>query len=177
MTTKTNWAIDPQHSVLNFKVKHLAIANVSGVFKVLNGSVENESEDFDNAEVSFEVDTKSIDTNHSERDKNLKSELFLNTEKFPTILFNGFIRKTNQDYNLDGELTLLEVTKKIQMNVAFGGLGKGFNKETKAGFEISGIINRKDFGLNIHILNDTGDLVIGNEVKLHCDIELTKQIP
>jgi polyisoprenoid-binding protein YceI len=176
MTAKTNWTIDPQHSVINFKVKHLAIANVSGIFKVYKGNALSENEDFDNAEIHFEMDASSIDTNNAERDNHLKSDLFLHTIKFPAIIFNGFLRKTGDDYKLDGELTILDTTKKIQMDAEHTGIGKGRFNDVRAGFEVSGKINRKDFGLNFHLLNDAGDLVVGNDIKLHCDIELIKQM-
>ena len=174
MTAKQNWAIDPRHSVVSFKVKHLAIANVSGTFKIFNGTVKSE-EGFENAEVSFEINADSIDTNNPDRDTHLKSDLFLNTEKFPNIVFNGYIRKTDDDYKLDGELTILGTVKRIEMDVEHTGISKGMFKETRAGFEVSGKINRKDYGLIFHLLNEAGDLVVGNDVKLHCDIELIKQ--
>jgi polyisoprenoid-binding protein YceI len=176
MTAKTNWTIDPQHSVINFKVKHLAIANVSGIFKLCKGSLLSENEDFDNAEIHFEMDAGSIDTNNPERDTHLKSDLFLDAVKFPEIIFNGILRKTGDDYKLDGELTILDTTKKIQMDAEHTGIGKGRFNDVRAGFEVSGKINRKDFGLNFHLLNDAGDLVVGNDIKLHCDIELIKQM-
>lgn len=175
MTAKQNWAVDQQHSVVSFKVKHLAIANVFGTFKMFNGSVISEAEAFGNAEVNLEINANSIDTNNPERDTHLKSDLFLNTEKFPNIVFNGYIRKINDDYKLDGELTLLGTIKRIVMDVEHSGISNGIFKETRAGFEVSGKINRKDYGLVFHLLNEAGDLVVGNDIKLHCDIELIKQ--
>jgi len=175
MTAKANWAIDPRHSLVRFKVKHLAIANVSGTFKIFNGNVQSKDESFDNAEVHFEIDSNSIDTNNPDRDGHLVSELFLNAAKFPKIVFNGFVRKTDGDYKLDGELTILGTTKKIRWELEHTGTVQGIHKETRAGFEVSGKINRKDFGLNFHLANEAGDLVVGNDIKLHCDIELIQQ--
>lgn len=169
------WTIDTQHSEVQFKVKHLAIANVSGTFKTFSGQVRNENDDFSNAEIHFELDTNSIDTNSTERDNHLKSDLFLNAEKFPKITFEGKLIKSNEAYQLNGNLTILETTKPVSLNADFTGTGTGRHNDTRAGFEIDGKINRKDYGLTFHLLNDAGNLVVGEEVKLHFDIEIILQ--
>lgn len=175
MIEKAKWKIDPNHSEVQFKVKHLMISNVSGTFKVFNGDVESENDDFNNAKITFEIDTNSIDTNQAERDTHLKSPLFLDTEKFPKILFDGSLQKKSDHYELNGALTLCAVTKNIKMEVEFTGTGKGRFGETRAGFEVNGKINRKDFGLNFKLLTDTGSVVVGEEIKLHFDVQLLKQ--
>jgi polyisoprenoid-binding protein YceI len=175
MTTKTNWVIDAQHSVVNFKVKHLAIANVSGTFKIFKGNAISKTEDFDDTEISFEINTNSIDTNNPERDGHLKSQIFLNSEIFPKIEFKGILGKTDGEYKLVGDLTILETTNKIQLDVEHTGIGKGRFDDVRAGFEVSGKINRRDFGLQFHLLNEAGNLVVGNDIKLNCDIELIKE--
>ena len=174
-TTKPNWAIDANHSEIQFKVKHLLISNVSGTFKKFSGTVNSLGDDFNNAEINFEIDTNSIDTNQPERDTHLKSPLFLDVQKFPKITFKGHLQKTNNSHQLVGNLTLCAVTKNISMPVTFNGIGTGRFNDTRAGFELSGTINRKDFGLNFSLLTDTGSVVVGEEIKLHMDIQLLAQ--
>ena len=174
-TTKTTWKIDPAHSEVQFKVKHLMISTVSGTFKLFNGETQSENEDFHRTKVNFEIDASSIDTNHEERDGYLISPLFLNAEKFPNILFEGSLNKKGDDYELDGELTLCGVKKSIRMATELTGTGKGRFGDTRAGFEVNGKINRKDFGLNFSLLTEAGSMVVGEEIKLHFDIQLIKQ--
>jgi polyisoprenoid-binding protein YceI len=177
MTNMTNtvWVIDPNHSVVQFKVKHLAVSNVSGNFNIFKGSLQTENEDFNNANIHFEIDTISVDTNNSERDNHLKSELFFNSDKFPKIAFNGSLQKLDDNFELIGELTMLETTKTIKLNAEFTGIGQGRFGDTRAGFEIEGKLNRKDYGLNFGLLTDMGNLVVGEEIKLHFDIQVIKQ--
>lgn len=172
---KSTWTIDPGHSEIQFKVRHLAIANVTGTFKIFSGSVECSSEGFDNASVEFEIDSASIDTNNSERDKHLKSDAFFTTDKFPKINFRGVLKKSGDDYKLSGDLKILETIKQVILNVEHFGVGSGRFNDTRAGFEALGKINRKDFGLNFHLLNEAGNLVVGDEVKIQCNIELIRQ--
>lgn len=172
---KLIWLVDPKHSEVQFKVKHLAISNVSGTFKLFNGVVQTDNEHFDNAEIHFEIDTNSIDTNNSERDGHLKSSAFLDTEKFPKIVFNGTLQQDNDDLTLAGKLTILETTKHIEMAADYTGIGAGRFGDIRAGFEVNGKFNRKDFGLSFSLLTEAGSLVVGEDVKLHFDIQLIKQ--
>ena len=151
------------------------ISNVSGTFKKFSGNVNSTSNDFADAQINFDIDTNSVDTNQPERDTHLKSPLFLNTEKFPQIIFKGHLQKTNNQYMLIGDLTLCAVTKNLSMPVDFNGIGIGRFNDTRAGFELNTIINRKDFGLNFSLLTDTGSIVVGDEIKLHMDIQLLAQ--
>lgn len=173
IATKTKWAIDTTHSEAQFKVKHLVISTVTGSFKKFQGDVSAEDETFDNAEVSVVIDTNSIDTNQADRDGHLKSEDFFAAERFPTITFNGVLEK-GDDYKLVGELTIRDVTKPVTLDVEFGGIVKDPWGNIKAGFEVNGKINRKDFGLNWSALTEAGGMVVGEEVKLHFNIELAK---
>ena len=172
---KTKWVIDEGHSQIGFKVKHLAIANVVGAFKKIKGDIACEIDDFDNSAVNFEIDVNSIDTNNNDRDGHLKSNLFFNAESFPKIVFIGLLKKEDDDYKLKGNLTILQITMPVTMHVEYTGSGKGRFNDIRAGFEVSGKINRKDFGLNFHLLNDAGNLVVGDEIRLFGDIELIKQ--
>ena len=173
---KTKWEIDKTHSEVQFKVKHLVISTVTGSFKKFSGSVETENEnDFDNASVEFRIDVDSIDTNQADRDAHLKSMDFFSAEEYPTIAFNGQLKKIDKSfYELTGSLTIRETSKKVELSVEFGGTVKDPWGNIKAGFELTGKINRKDFGLNWNALTEAGGVVVGDEVKLHLNIELIK---
>lgn len=175
MAIKTKWAIDPNHSEIHFKVKHLMISTISCTFKTFGGEVSSETEDFNNADVNIEIDANSISTDHTERDARLKSSLFLDTEKFPKINFTGILNKKGDAHELDGDLNLCGVTKKIKLAVNFTGKCQGLHKEIRAGFEVSGKINRTDFGLNFSLLTEAGSIVVGEELNLHFNIELIQQ--
>jgi polyisoprenoid-binding protein YceI len=162
------WTVDTIHSLVQFKVKHLAIATVSGTFKMFSGDVVSEDDNFSNAAIHFTVDANSIDTHHPDRDGHLKSPDFFHTAQFPAITFDG--KLTNNQ--LTGELTIRGVSKSITMDVEFGGVGKGRFGDTRAGFEVDGKINRKDFGLTWSMLTEAGGLVVGEDIKMHFDIEL-----
>jgi polyisoprenoid-binding protein YceI len=174
-TANSNWIIDASHSQVQFKVKHLAVANVTGIFKVFGGEVESFSEDFSGAKVNVTIDVDSIDTNNSERDNHLKSELFFDGSVFPVITFRGMLQKEIEDYILGGELTIHGVTQTIKLSAELTGIGKGRFGDERAGFEISGKINRKDYGLTWSMVTEAGSLIVGEEIKLHFDIELIRK--
>jgi len=173
---KTKWGIDTTHTEVQFKVKHLVISTVTGSFKKFSGSVEAENEnDFDNASVEFSIDVKSVDTNQADRDAHLKSADFFSADEYPTIDFKGLLKKADQNiYKLTGPLSIRGVAKNVELGVEFGGIIKDPWGNTKAGFELNGKINRKDFGLSWNALTETGGVVVGEEVKLHLNVELTK---
>lgn len=164
----TQWNIDPGHSQIGFKVKHLGIANVSGYFRKFSGTVQTDNDDFENARVTFSLETGSIDTNNTERDGHLISPIFFDAAQFPTIHFNGILANET----LKGELTILNNTRPVSLQIEHTGSGIGRFNDHRAGFELSGKINRKDFGLSFHLLNEAGNLIVGDEVKLSGEIEL-----
>jgi polyisoprenoid-binding protein YceI len=174
--TKTKWAIDTTHSEVQFKVKHLVISTVTGSFKKFSGEVISESDDFSNAEVNFSIDVDSIDTNQADRDGHLKSEDFFAAAQYPTITFaKGVLKKSSGDkYKLLGNLTIRETTAVVELDVEFGGTTKDPWGNIKAGFELNGKINRKDFGLSWNALTEAGGMVVAEDVKLHMNIELVK---
>lgn len=176
VATKTTWGIDTTHSEVHFKVKHLVIATVTGAFKKFSGEVTSEGDDFNNASVNFSIDVDSIDTNQADRDAHLKSEDFFAAAQYPTITFaNGVLKKVSgENYKLIGDLTLRDVTKAVELDVEFGGTVKDPYGNIKAGFELNGKINRKDFGLSWGALTEAGGMVVGEDVKLHLNIELAK---
>lgn len=172
----TQWALDPTHSELQFKVKHLMITTVTGSLKTLNGSVTSESDDFDNATVSFEAETESIDTGNTDRDNHLKSGDFFDAAAFPKITFESTsLTKDGDDYTLNGNLTVKGTTKPVKINVEFGGIATDPWGNTKAGFTINGKINRADFGLTWNAALETGGVMVSEEVKILGELQFVKQ--
>lgn len=173
--TTTKWGIDTTHTEVQFKVKHLVISTVTGFFKKFSGSVESESDDFDGAQVNFSLDVNSIDTNQADRDAHLKSPDFFAAEQYPTLDFTGTLKKiSGSTYKLNGDLTVRGTSKTVVLDVDFGGIMVDPWGNTKAGFEINGKINRKDFGLNWSALTEAGGMVVSDEVKIHINAELAK---
>lgn len=175
MATATKWVIDPAHSVVEFKVKHLVISTVTGKFKKFEGSLEAASDDFDGAKASFSLDVDSIDTNVADRDAHLKSDDFFAADRFPNIVFEGTLsKKGSDDYVLTGNLTMRDVTKEVSMEVEHGGIMVDGYGQTKAGFEIEGKVNRKEFGLQWDMVTEAGGVVVSDQVKLSLNIQLLK---
>jgi polyisoprenoid-binding protein YceI len=173
--TKTTWGIDPTHTEVQFKVKHLVISTVTGFFRKFSGSIVTESEDFNGAEVKFSLDVSSIETNQADRDTHLKSPDFFAAEQHPTIDFTGSLKKVEgSDYKLNGDLTIRGTKKPISLNVEFGGTTVDPWGNTRAGFEVNGKLNRKDFGLNWNALTEAGGMVVSEEVKLHINAEVVR---
>jgi len=176
MATPTSWVIDPTHSEIQFKVKHLVISTVTGSFKSFEGTVESETEDFEGAKVNFSADTASIDTNQAQRDEHLKSADFFDSEKHPKLSFSGILTSTgDESYTLKGDLTVKDVTKPFEFAVEYGGNMTDFYGQNKAGFEITGKINRKEFGLEWSAVTEAGGVVVGDEVKLIANVQVVKQ--
>ena len=176
MATAT-WALDPTHSEIQFKVKHMMISSVSGEFSEFEAKLETEDEDFTTAKVYFSADINSINTKNEQRDGHLKSPDFFDAAAYPVLSFEGLglQHKSGNDYILKGNLTLKGETKPVELDVEFAGSIKDPYGFTRAGFEVSGKINRKDFGLSWSALTEAGGMVVGDEVKLSANIEFTKQ--
>lgn len=175
---KIKWALDPTHSEIQFKIRHLMISNVTGQFTKFDVSAETEDEDFLSAKVSFSADVDSITTGNEQRDVHLKSPDFFDAPKFPQIKFVA-TKYENVDndgsYELYGDLTIRDITQKVKLDVEFGGIVKDPWGNTRAGFEINGKVNRKEFGLQWHAVTEAGGVVVSDEVKIHCAIELIRQ--
>jgi len=170
------WKVDPTHTEVQFKVKHLVISTVTGTFKVFNGEVHSNGDDFDGAETSFSIDAKSIDTNTPDRDNHLRSDDFFSTDKFPTIDFkNGVLHKVSDDeFTLKGDLIIRGVSKAVELKVEFGGVAKDPWGNVKAGFEITGKVNRKDFHLVWNAATETGGFLLGDDVRLFVNVQLVE---
>lgn len=175
--TATKWAIDPSHSEISFKVKHLVVTTLTGKFDSFEGSLETPNEDFSNAKISFAADIASINTGNADRDGHLKSDDFFNAEAFPKLVFNstGFTKTGDADYTLTGDITIRDVTKPIELAVEYGGTMVDPWGNTKAGFEINGKIKRKEFGLKWDAITEAGGAVVSDEIKLHLNVQVVKQ--
>lgn len=172
------WKIDPAHSEIQFKVKHLMITTVTGHFKTYDLDVETETDDFNTTKnIEFTADIDSIDTNNDQRDAHLKSNDFFNGEQFPLLKFIGKKYESNGDEaKLYGDLTIRDITKPIVLNVEFGGSVIDPWGQQKAGFTIDGKINRKDFNLTWDAVTEAGQVVVNNEIKIHAEVQLVKQV-
>ncbi len=178
MAKSTIWVIDPMHSEVLFKIKHLVISTVTGSFRKFEGKVITEGEGFDNAKVNFTIDVKSIDTNQDQRDGHLQSGDFFSADLYPEIIFEStsFVKTSGNDYKMVGNLTLKGVTKPIELNVEYGGSENDGHGNAKHGFEVTGIINRKEFGMTWNKLTDTGGLGLGEDIKLIANIQVAQLV-
>lgn len=170
------WKIDTAHSEVKFKVKHLVVSSVTGHFKNYAGTIEAAQADFSDAKVTFEADVTSIDTKNEQRDGHLQSPDFFDAANHPKIKFvsTGISKKGDSEYVLTGDLTIRGTTKSVNLSVAYNGTVKGFGGVEVAGFEISGKINRQDFGLTWSALTEAGGVVVSDEVKLEINAELNR---
>ena len=176
MTTTTKWVLDPMHSEVQFKVKHLVISTVTGSFKKFEGTMETENEDFTGADINISLDVNSIDTNQDQRDGHLKGADFFDAEKYPAITFKSTsFEKDGGDYTLKGDLTIKGVTKPVTLAAEYGGVATDFYGNTKAGFDVTGKINRKEFGLTWDGITEAGSVVVSDEVKLIFNVQFAKQ--
>jgi len=173
----TKWALDPMHSEITFKVKHMMIANVTGSFTKFDVKALSEGNDFTKGNVIFTADVDSVDTHNEQRDGHLRSPEFFDGAQFPQIKFEStsISKKGEDSLSVQGNLTMKGVTKPIILDLEFGGTGKDPYGNTKAGFTINGKINRKDFGLNWNAALETGGVLVGDEIKVHGEIQLVKE--
>ncbi|MEO6831155.1 MAG: YceI family protein [Chitinophagaceae bacterium] len=176
--TNTTWVADAMHSEIGFKVKHLMISTITGKFGTFDVSVQTQDDDFSTANISFSADVASVSTHQTDRDNHLKSPDFFDVANFPKISFTstGMTKKDDGEYDLTGNLTIRDVTKSVSLKVEFGGIAKDPYGNTKAGFTVEGKISRAEFGLKTSILTDTGGVVIGDEIKIHCELEMLKTV-
>jgi polyisoprenoid-binding protein YceI len=173
----TKWAIDPTHSEIGFKVKHMMFTNVSGKFGTYDATIVTDDDNFENASMEFSADINSIDTNNADRDNHLKSADFFDADNHPKLTFkaSSFTKIDGHNYELTGDLSIKGVTKTVKFPVEFSGLMKDPWGNTKAGLNIDGKINRKDWGLNWNSALETGGVLVGEEVKLNIELQLAKQ--
>jgi polyisoprenoid-binding protein YceI len=171
------WKIDPAHSEIQFKVKHLMITTVTGYFRKFDCEVISETEDFNSTtSIKFTADIDSIETNNEQRDTHLKSEDFFNAEKYDQVIFVGTrYDALNNSATLYGNLTIRGITKPVKLDVEFGGTVVDPYGQKKAGFTINGRISRKEFELKWNAVTEAGSVVVSDEVKVHAEVQMVKQ--
>jgi len=177
MKNVTKWSIDQAHSEIAFKVRHLMIANVKGTFKIFDASIYTEKKKFTTAEIDLWIDASSINTGDAKRDEHLKSTDFFDVQNHKQITFtSSSIEKRDKDcdYVLWGELTMKGVTKKVKLKVQFGGIVNDPMGNEKAGFTVTGKINKSDWGLTWNASIESGGLMVSEEIKISCEVELIK---
>jgi polyisoprenoid-binding protein YceI len=178
ITTKTKWVIDRSHSEISFRVKHLMITNVKGVFREFDASILTTGDDTVLTNINFQMDPASVDTGDEKRDVHLRSADFFNIEKNPQITFTSTLC-VNLDkdavFEMPGELSMNGITRSIKLDVEFGGMMKDPWGNLKAGFSITGKINRKEWGLNWNAALEAGGMLVSDEVRINCDVQLLKQ--
>lgn len=173
----TKWAIDPTHSEIGFKVKHMMFTTISGKFDQYDATISSEKDSFENASMDFSADINSINTNNADRDAHLKSADFFDATAHPKLSFKAasFTKIDDENYELTGDLSIRGVTKFVTFPAEFSGLMKDPWGNTKAGLNIFGKINRKDWGLNWNSALETGGVLVSEEVRLNIELQLIQQ--
>jgi polyisoprenoid-binding protein YceI len=172
----TTWNLDAAHSEVSFRVRHLVISTVSGKFNKFSSVTNTGDDDFSTADISFEVETASIDTGIAQRDEHLRSADFFNSEKFPKLTFKSTgVRKVKEGlYHIDGDITIRDITKPFTLEAEFGGIAVDPYGQTKAGFDVTGKISRQEFDLTWNALTEAGGAVVSDEVKFQANVQYVK---
>lgn len=175
--SSTTWNLDAAHSEVNFKVKHLLISTVSGKFNAFSSSSTTEGNDLLSAKVNFQIEAASIDTGMDARNQHLRSDDFFNAEAFPHITFQSDkVRHIDGDeYEVDGQLTIRDVTKPATFKVELGGVAQDPYGQTKLGLEVEGKIKRSEFNLSWNAVTEAGNVVVSDEVKFQANLQYVKQ--
>jgi len=173
----TKWSLDPTHSEIHFKVRHLMVSWVTGSFKEFNATVQTEGDDITTAKVRFTADIHSISTNNEQRDTHLRTGDFFDAENHPQLTFesNKLEKIDDENYKLYGTLTMRGISKPVVLNVEYGGQAQDPWGNTRLGVSVSGKINRKDFGVSFSMVSETGSILLGEEVKINANAEFVKQ--
>jgi len=172
----TEWKFDHAHSSIEFSIDHMVISEVTGKFTDFDGKVTTSSTDFEGAQIEFFIEAKSINTDNEDRDNHLRDADFFDVAQFPQIVFKStsFNKIDDKNYRLSGSLTMHGVTKAVTFDVKYGGTVVDPWGNTKAGFKLTGELNRKDYGLTWSKALETGGLVVGDEVTLTARVQLLK---
>lgn len=176
-TARQKWVLDPGHSEIEFKVRHLMVSNVKGNFNQFEASVYTPGTDFKQAEIECSINSSSVDTGNVDRDQHLRSADFFNVEQFPKISFKSTkVENPGNDsnYMLWGDLTIAGVTRNIKLDVEFGGIQKDPWGNEKAGFSINGKINRGEFNLVWNAPLEAGGVLVSDEVRITAEVQLIR---
>ena len=175
------WTVDPMHSEIQFKVKHMVISTITGSFLEFSGKMQTQSEDksnFENSIISFEAKVESIDTGVEQRDEHLRSNDFFEAEKYPTISFTSTSFKKNgsdTSYDMEGDLTVKGITKPVSLKANYGGTAVDMYGQTKIGFALEGKVNRQEFGLVWSATTEEGAVIVSDDIRLVAELQLVKQ--
>ena len=172
----TKWSLDPTHSEIHFKVRHLMVSWVTGSFKQFNATVETEGDDITTAKVHFTAEIHSISTNNEQRDAHLRTGDFFDAENHPELTFESdkLEKIDDENYKLYGTLTMRGVSKPVVLNAEYGGTAQDPWGNTRIGVSVSGKINRKDFGVNFSMVSETGGILLGEEVTINANAEFVR---
>ena len=176
--SKQIWNIDGAHSEIGFKVRHMMITNVNGIFNSYTATMAADATDFSDAETSFEADIDSVSTRNEQRDGHLKGEEFFNAAQFPKINFKStsFNKTGDGLYTMKGMFNMHGVEKEVSMNVEFTGTVVDPWGQVKSGFEITGSLNRSEFGLTWNATSEDGSIVLDEVIKLALNVQMIKQV-
>lgn len=174
-SAKTKWVLDPTHSEITFRVKHLMISSVKGEFRKF--SAEINGSDFTTSSIRVSIDAASVFTNEDARDNHLRSADFFDVDNFPELTFEGtsFKKLDAENYSLKGIFTMKGISKEVAFDVEFGGVGKDPWGNEKAGFSLHGKINRKDLGLNWNAALEAGGVLVSDEVRISAEVQFVRQ--
>ncbi|MFM2207283.1 MAG: hypothetical protein RL213_1258, partial [Bacteroidota bacterium] len=175
---KTIWNVDPVHSEVTFKVRHMMITNVGGTFDRFTAVMLSSKPDFSDAEISFEAEIDSVNTRNEQRDAHLKSDDFFNAAAYPKLTFKATSFKKTGDsrYEMSGPMTIRNTTRTVVFHVEHTGIVLDSWGQTKVGFEITGTVNRMEFGLLWNAPTEDGGIALSEEVKIFVNIQLVKQV-
>ena len=175
VSKQTTWTLDPAHSEVSFKVKHMMISHVTGLLTDYDVEVRSSDATFSHADVVFRGKLNSITTGNEQRDTHLRSADFFDVENNAEIVFRSTnYTRDGDDITLEGDITIKGVTRPITLDVEFGGVQKDPWGNTKAGFTVQGRLNRKDFGLTWNAALETGGFLVGDELKIELELALVK---
>lgn len=177
MATTTKWVLDPAHSEILFKVKHMMISNVKGEFRQFSAEAESNGTEMIGSSIKANIEAGSIFTNANDRDNHLKSADFFDVENHKELVFRGtsMTKKDDGNYVLKGDMTIKGITKEVEFDVEFGGVNKDPWGNEKAGFSLNGALNRKEWGLNWNAALEAGGVLVGEEIKINAEVQLVKQ--
>jgi len=175
--TAAKWVLDASHSEITFKVKHMMVSNVTGGFDEFSVDADINQDDFTKSKVAFTTKLTSVNTGAEDRDNHLRSADFFDVENHPEMTFtsNSIEKVDNENYTMNGNLVIKGIEKPVSLNVEVGGFGKDPWGNKKAGFTVSGKINRKDWDLTWNAALEAGGVLVGDEIKINCEIQLMEQ--
>lgn len=173
----SKWNLDPTHAEIQFKVRHLMVAYVTGQFTKFNATLQTTGDDLTKAKVTFVADVHSISTNNEQRDAHLRTGDFFDAENHPELTFEStkFEKKSEDEYEVHGTLTMRGTSKPVVLHAEYGGTTTDPWGNTRTGFSVTGKINRKDFGVSFGMVSETGGVLLGDDVKISANVEFVKE--